>query len=178
MLSFKALRIVSSKANIQNIRTMHDHWRRRGLPLCTWRDDFFAPFERARRMFDEMDRMFPPYSRGIGPGERYKFGEGCDEITNKDGVFSIKMDVSHFSPDELKVDVADRTLIIEGKHEEKSDNYGTIKRNFVRKYLLPEGIKAEDVTSELSKDGFLTIQAKSDPALEDKKVKNVPIDYK
>uniref|UniRef100_A0A0N4ZE49 SHSP domain-containing protein n=1 Tax=Parastrongyloides trichosuri TaxID=131310 RepID=A0A0N4ZE49_PARTI len=162
---------------------MSDRWMNpfsRESSLFPWGDHFYSPFDQARRMFNEMDRMFafPNYTRNIGAGEAYRFGDGCDEVINKDGNFSIKMDVSHFSPNELKVDIADRCLIIEGKHEEKNDNYGSIQRMFVRKYLLPEGVKEEDVKSELTKDGFLTIQAKNNAAIEDKKVKNVPIEYK
>uniref|UniRef100_A0A0N5BXD2 SHSP domain-containing protein n=1 Tax=Strongyloides papillosus TaxID=174720 RepID=A0A0N5BXD2_STREA len=142
--------------------------------------NIFSPFYEARRMFDEIDKMFnfPCYYRDTQIGGPYKFGEGCDEIINKDGDLSIKMDVSHFGPNELKVDVIDRCLVVQGNHQERNDNYGSIQRMFVRKYLLPDGIKENDVTSELTKDGFLTIKAKNQEAIEENKIKNIPITYK
>lgn len=48
---------------------------------------------------------------------------------------------------------------------------------FVRKYGLPEGLKEENVTSELSKEGILTVGG-SKLAIEADKAKNVPITYK
>ncbi|CEF70345.1 Protein lethal(2)essential for life [Strongyloides ratti] len=142
--------------------------------------DVFSPFSGVRRIFDEFERVFsyPNYTRNVQTCDFYKFGEGsCEEMTNKDGEFSIKMDVSHFAPNELKVDIVDRCLVVEGKHDERNDNCGSIKRMFVRKYLLPSGVKEDDVTSELTRDGFLTIKAKNQEYIENNKVRNVPITY-
>ncbi|CEF70453.1 Protein lethal(2)essential for life [Strongyloides ratti] len=143
------------------------------------RDPFFSPFSGMRRFFDEMDRAMMENRYWVNKSltETHKFAEPCPEVINNDKEFRIKMDVSHFAPNELKVTVKDNFLQVEGKHEEKSDNYGTIQRMFVRKYGLPEGLKEENVTSELSKEGILTVGG-SKLAIEADKAKNVPITYK
>lgn len=48
--------------------------------------------------------------------------------------FSIQIDVGNFRPEELKVTVIENQVVIEGKHDEKSDNFGQVERYFVRKY--------------------------------------------
>lgn len=75
----------------------------------------------------------------------------------KDG-FHIKLDVCDFEPEEIKVKTINNTIIIEAKHEEKKDEEGSISRHIVRRYDLPKGFKVEDVVSNLSSDGILTIK--------------------
>jgi crystallin alpha B len=48
-------------------------------------------------------------------------------------------------------------LVIEGKHEEKSDEHGQIERHFVRKVLLPKDVHADKVVSHLTSEGVLTV---------------------
>lgn len=45
----------------------------------------------------------------------------------------------------------------------QADNYGYVSRQFSRKYLLPADIDPETVTSTLSADGILNIQAPRKP---------------
>jgi crystallin alpha B len=49
--------------------------------------------------------------------------------------------------------------VIEGKHEEKSDEHGQIERHFIRKVALPKDVQADRVVSHLSRDGVLTVSA-------------------
>jgi crystallin alpha B len=49
--------------------------------------------------------------------------------------------------------------VIEGKHEEKADEHGFISRQFVRRYMLPEDVKQEEVQCSLSSDGVLMVNA-------------------
>ncbi|XP_030040749.2 protein lethal(2)essential for life [Manduca sexta] len=78
--------------------------------------------------------------------------------TDKDK-FQVNLDVQHFAPDEISVKTADGYVLVEAKHEEKQDQHGFVSRQFVRKYSLPKGTESEDVVSELSSDGVLTITA-------------------
>jgi HSP20 family molecular chaperone IbpA len=48
-----------------------------------------------------------------------------EPISGKD-YFLIQIDVSNFRPEELKVTVIENQVVIEGKHDEKSDNYGQV----------------------------------------------------
>ncbi|CEF62389.1 Protein lethal(2)essential for life [Strongyloides ratti] len=144
------------------------------------RDPFFASSLReARKLYDELDHalMMPQYWHGKSLTDSHKFGQGCPEIVDNEKEFKVKMDVSHFTPEELKVSIKNKCLQVEAEHEEKSDEYGTIKRSFVRRYSLPPGIKEENVTSELNKDGILTIGG-AKMEIEEDKTKEVPIKLK
>lgn len=89
--------------------------------------------------------------------------------------FQVNLDVQHFSPNEITVRTkGDNTIEIEGKHEEKQDEHGYISRHFVRRYVLPKGHDINQVQSNLSSDGVLSITApKSDVGAEQKRT--VPI---
>lgn len=72
----------------------------------------------------------------------------------------MNLDVQHFAPNEITVRTkGDNTIEIEGNHEEKQDEHGYISRRFVRKYILPKGHDINQVQSNLSSDGVLTITA-------------------
>ncbi|KAL5290807.1 CRYAB.2 family protein [Megaselia abdita] len=72
--------------------------------------------------------------------------------------FQVCMDVQHFHPKELSVKVVERTVIVEGKHEEKEDDQGIISRQFTRKFVLPEEYDSNDVVTSLSSDGVLVVK--------------------
>lgn len=59
----------------------------------------------------------------------------------------------------IEVTTKGREVVIEGHHEEKTDEQGQIERHFVRKYLLPKDVHADAVVSHLSRDGHLTVSA-------------------
>ncbi|XP_049546513.1 protein lethal(2)essential for life-like [Anopheles darlingi] len=71
--------------------------------------------------------------------------------------FQINLDVQQFAPEEISVKYVDKSLVVEGKHEEKQDEHGYISRHFVRRYMLPAGHNENQIESSLSSDGILTI---------------------
>merc|ERR1712062_369885 len=89
-------------------------------------------------------------------------------VKNDDKKMEISLDTSQYRPDELNVSVANGAITVEGKHEEKSESgHKMVSRQFVRKYSLPVGVRAEDVVSNLSSDGVLVVTAnKSNPAID------------
>lgn len=89
--------------------------------------------------------------------------------------FQVCVDVQHFLPNEIEVKTENNTVIVHAKHEEKEDDHGYIAREFTRRYTLPKEFKPENVTSNLSSDGVLTIKAKSPTAAVEGKVHNIPI---
>lgn len=90
--------------------------------------------------------------------------------------YQIMVDVSHFTPEEITVKTVDNTIVVIGKHEDKADNYGYVSRQFSRKYLLPADVDPETVTSTLSADGILSIQAPRKPLqIKDTDGRAVPI---
>uniref|UniRef100_A0A0N4ZYU4 SHSP domain-containing protein n=1 Tax=Parastrongyloides trichosuri TaxID=131310 RepID=A0A0N4ZYU4_PARTI len=141
-------------------------------PLSVWNNSIFRPLD------DLNNAIFRSLEKDIL--SEISSAKNCSKIIkdesvviNDEGV-SLKMDVSQFKPDELSVNVEDNSLVIEGKHEEKEDDYGVVKRHFVRKFLLPDNMKAEDLKSELSKEGILSIEGKC-AAIEDQKKTTIPI---
>merc|ERR1719320_1431314 len=79
-------------------------------------------------------------------------------MKNDDTKMEISLNTSGYKPSELKVNVSDGEISIEGKHEEKSEEGHTmVSRQFSRKYTLPAEAKLAEVVSNLSQDGVMVI---------------------
>merc|ERR1712077_63824 len=79
-------------------------------------------------------------------------------VKDDDDKFEVSLDTSQYRPDELRVNVQDGVISVEGKHEEKSeDGRKMVSRQFSRKYSLPAGAKSDRVVSNLSSDGVLVV---------------------
>lgn len=78
--------------------------------------------------------------------------------------FHVTLDVQHFNPEEISVKVVGNNVVVEGKHEEKEDDHGWVSRQFLRKYMIPSQCDVDQVRSNLSSDGILTITAPRKPA--------------
>uniref|UniRef100_A0A0K8TPK9 Putative 23kda heat shock protein schsp23 n=1 Tax=Tabanus bromius TaxID=304241 RepID=A0A0K8TPK9_TABBR len=90
--------------------------------------------------------------------------DGVVSSVGKEG-FQVSMDVQQFKPSEITVKTKDDCIIVEGKHEEREDEHGYISRHFVRRYALPKGYDASQVTSTLSSDGVLTVKVPQPQAI-------------
>jgi crystallin alpha B len=112
----------------------------------------------------------------FGSGKKLAQRSGTSEVTNDENKFVVKLDCKHFKPEEITVKTIGNDLVIHGKHEDKLDGNGWVKREFTRRYALPDGCEAEKVVSNLSSNGMLSIEApkKPLPQLEEKK-REVPI---
>jgi len=84
---------------------------------------------------------------------------GLSEIATDPKKFQVMLDVNQFTPDEINVKTIDNCVLVLGKHEEKLDEHGYVAREFQRRYILPDNVVPESVTSSLSHDGILTIEA-------------------
>lgn len=69
----------------------------------------------------------------------------------------------------LCLHISNKLFLFTGKHEEKQDEHGSISRHFIRKYMIPEQCDLDQVSSNLSSDGVLSISA---PRKEQPKVTN------
>jgi len=79
-------------------------------------------------------------------------------LKNDDSKMELSLNTEGYKPSELKVNVADGEITIEGKHEEKSEEGHTmVSRQFSRKYTLPAEAKLTEVVSNLSQDGVMVI---------------------
>merc|ERR1712012_1382941 len=101
-------------------------------------------------------------------------------LERKQDCSTIKHNEDGYKPDELKVQVEDNTVRVEGKHEERSQAGAVmVSRQFVKEYALPEGSKPEGVESSLSKDGVLVLtMPKPRKAINTDKSRSVPIAIK
>jgi crystallin alpha B len=112
--------------------------------------------------FDDSDFLMP-YILPTVPRRLLSQRSGVSEVKNDGNKFVVKLDCSHFNPEEITVKTVDNNIIINGKHEEKMDKHGWVQREFTRRYELPEGCEAEKVTSALNSSGVLTIEAPKKP---------------
>lgn len=97
-----------------------------------------------------------------------------EEKNGKDK-FQLIMNAREFKPEELEVKVVDQSVLIFGKHEEKTDDR-FIQLEFSHRFVLPEGTDPETVMSSWSTDGILTIEApKKAVETSSSKERNVPI---
>jgi len=91
-------------------------------------------------------------------------------LKNDDTKMEISLNTSGYKPSELKVNVADGEVSIEGKHEEKTEEGHTmVLRQFSRKYALPAGAKLTEVVSNLSQDGVMVITVPKENKIEEVK---------
>merc|ERR1719369_2185264 len=89
-------------------------------------------------------------------------------LKNDDTKMEISLNTSGYKPSELKVNVADGEVSIEGKHEEKTEEGHTmVLRQFSRKYALPVGAKLTEVVSNLSQDGVMVITVPKEKKIEE-----------
>lgn len=144
----------------------------------------------SRRHFDQgMDHLTTPYELSSNSYTRTQpwldadlrecyLGEHIDTLSHigKDG-FQVSLDVIHFQPNEISVNIENNSVVVHAVHEEKRDHHGHISREFTRRYELPDGYKVEEITSNLSSDGILTIKApRMNPTVVGK-YRNVPITH-
>ncbi|XP_076032553.1 uncharacterized protein LOC143020250 [Oratosquilla oratoria] len=79
----------------------------------------------------------------------------CKEEDDK---YKIVVDVKDFSPEDINVKTVDDTVVVEGKIEKKEGNAVSTQR-FTRRFMLPSGVDLNAISSALSRDGVLTINA-------------------
>ncbi|XP_068097969.1 heat shock protein beta-6 [Hyperolius riggenbachi] len=84
---------------------------------------------------------------------------GLSEVKLDKDQFSVLLDVKHFSPEEMQVKVIGDHVEVHAKHEERQDEHGFISREFHRRYKLPPSVDPATITSGLSAEGLLSIQA-------------------
>ncbi|KAG8039170.1 hypothetical protein G9C98_003477 [Cotesia typhae] len=100
---------------------------------------------------------------------------GASTVKADKDSFHVSLDVQQFAPEEINVKVVDRSVVVEGKHEEKQDEHGFISRQFTRRYLIPEQCDIDHVSSKLSSDGVLsiTVPRKEQPKVEGERKINI-----
>lgn len=137
------------------------HHSRALLPAIFFDDPFRSPrglisdFWRTPDPFD----VFAPIPLKYRTQLACPFNEETHICNPKDG-FQVCLNVAQFKPDEVNVKVIDNCVLVEAKHEERSeDGQSYVARQFTRRYFLPDEYSITDLVSKLSSDGILTVVA-------------------
>ncbi|XP_004630507.1 heat shock protein beta-1 [Octodon degus] len=115
----------------------------------------------------------PAYSRALSR----QLSSGVSEIRQTPDRWRVSLDVNHFAPEELTVKTKDGVVEITGKHEERQDEHGYISRCFTRKYTLPPGVDPTLVSSSLSPEGTLTVEAPIPKAVTQSAEITIPVTF-
>ncbi|XP_072927982.1 heat shock protein beta-11-like [Hemitrygon akajei] len=123
--------------------------------------------EEMRKGMNFMERIFEELAKefwGERPRIRARAEGGQNGTVDKSGDgFSVSLDVPRFSPEELKVKVLGRKVLVTGEYEKKSDDgsgsYSYRYEEFRREFQLPEGVDTQAVKCCLTEDGRLKIKA-------------------
>ena len=146
--------------------------RRSSAPL---RGGFgLSPFSLMRRMMEDLDRMFEDFgsTRGSGAGMPSLGGRGAlaldwspaIEMLERDGQLVVRADLPGLSPDDVRIEVSDDSLTIEGERrsEMEAQEEGGVYRSertygrFSRVIALPEGVDPNGVQARFD-NGVLEI---------------------
>merc|ERR1711936_222627 len=88
----------------------------------------------------------------------------------------VTLDTSGYKPDELKVEIKDGELRVEGKHEERSQSGEVmVSRHFSRRFGMSQNVKKEGIVSNLSQDGVMVITMPKEQRIEEGERGNTPI---
>jgi HSP20 family protein len=131
-----------------------------------------APFGLMTRMFEEMDRFFDelgfgrrllPRPRLIGErqGQRGMSALWAPqiEVSEREGQLVVAVDLPGMRKDDVKVDLTDDALVIQGERQEQREGRGYSERtygSFYRTIPLPEGVSTEGAQAKFQ-DGVLEV---------------------
>ena len=138
--------------------------RRGEYPFGLMPHDLFraSPFSLFRRMAEEMDRMFQDFSveREAGNGAGWV---PAIEVSQQDNKYNIKAELPGLEPKDVKVEVENDSLVIQGERksesEEKKAGVQRTERQygyFYRSIPLPEGANVEQAQAKFH-NGVLEI---------------------
>ena len=108
--------------------------------------------------------MWPP-NKWLMPSSLWS-GEERGEVSDSSLInlvddetkLEVSLNTAGYQPGELSVNVGEGELVIEGRHQEKSQaGEVMVSRQFRRQYGLPPHTKLEQVVSNLSQDGVLVV---------------------
>ena len=121
-----------------------------------------TPFSLFRRMTDEFDRALQPFLSADEAGATIAWTPTV-EISEQDGKYRILAELPGLSPDDVRVEVEDDALVLQGERQvEREGTEGGIRRSerqfgfFYRRIPLPEGANPEQAKAQFH-DGILEI---------------------
>ncbi|MGK3999400.1 Hsp20/alpha crystallin family protein [Sorangium sp. So ce1024] len=149
---------------------------------------FLSPFTMVRRIMEDMDRMFDdfgfggmlsslrqprPLSELLGGRGLSALGAGLwsphIEVCEREGQLVVKADLPGVTKDDIRVQIQDDSLIIEGERrqeqQEQREGVSYTERSygsFMRSIPLPEGVQPDDVNASFE-NGVLEVCLKLPP---------------
>lgn len=131
----------------------------------------------------EMEDMFDRYTRAMGwPANRGQelvtAGDWTPrvDISETDGEFVIKAEIPEVKKEDVKVNVDNGVLTIQGERrqekEEKGRKFHRVERSygsFVRRFTLPENVDDSGIRASF-KDGLLNLQIPKAPQAKPKSI--------
>ncbi|KAE9552603.1 hypothetical protein FO519_004185 [Halicephalobus sp. NKZ332] len=75
---------------------------------------------------------------------------------DENGVFKFNVDISGYQPEELKIDMEGKELVISGRHSSE-DEHGKSEHQFTRRFLIPESIDPESIKANILENKSLEI---------------------
>ncbi|XP_075977541.1 uncharacterized protein LOC142977507 [Anticarsia gemmatalis] len=100
-----------------------------------------------------------PWSQLIRAAAALEVEDALEEpqIVSDDEKFQVNLNVKRFKPDELRIKVKNRYIIVEGKHKDKNENQQFLANHFVQRFVMPPGSKQEEVKAVLKENGVLCV---------------------
>jgi HSP20 family protein len=160
--------------------TKREESREIGTPLAP------TPFSFMHRFADEMDHIFGNFNLRrdwLAPVLGQEFGHMWSpqvEMLEHDGELIVKADLPGLTKDDVKVEIADNAITIEGERrgmkEEKREGFYRSERNYGKFYRLlplPEGVEVQDAAATFN-NGVLEIKMKA-PKREKQQVRRLQI---
>lgn len=86
------------------------------------------------------------------------------DIVNTNDGFTIQLDAKNYGPDDIKITLSARTLVVTGdRFEDNSLVEQALRRSFTRKYTLPSDIQRSSISSQMTDTGVLIIKGSRRP---------------
>merc|ERR1711874_845944 len=81
------------------------------------------------------------------------------QVSASNDKFMIQLELPGFSPEDFSLKTKDDVIIIEAKHNAKTDDGSTDTRQFTKEFKMPSGVATDKLGSTYSGAGILTISA-------------------
>jgi HSP20 family protein len=126
--------------------------------------EFFSsnPFSLMKRMTEEMDRVIQEFGLERDGGNETGWSPVI-EVTEGNGEYRIRAELPGLSPDDVRIEVANDALIIQGERKvEREEKDGGVRRTereyglFYRSIPLPEGADGEHANAKF-RNGMLEV---------------------
>ena len=133
-----------------------------GFPFTPYEMFGMAPFSLFRRLTEEFDRALQPFLSEDESASNISWVPTV-EISERDGNYRILAELPGLSPNQVRVEVDDDALVLQGERQaEREANEGGVRRSerqfgfFYRRIPMPEGVDPQQAKARFH-DGILEI---------------------